>query len=91
MPLFIVNTISTFHHRYVIEAENLEHAYDEVTMRDCGKPSEDFEEFSQNWLGETIVDGREISKKDFNNLLKEDKNCSHWLGEELIHKIDYSK
>jgi hypothetical protein len=91
MPIFIVNTISTFHFRYAIEAESLEHAYDAVTMRGCGKPEEDFNEFSQNWLGETIVDGREIKKKDFDKLIKEDKNCCHWMGETLIHKIDYSK
>lgn len=86
--LFVVDTVSTFRVRYVIEAESLEHAYDEVTMR--GTSSEDeFEEFSQEWLGDTIFDGREIKKKHFNKMLKEDKNCNAWMGDKLIRKINY--
>ncbi len=89
--LFVVDTISTFRQRYVIEAESLEHAYDEVTMRDSGSEEDDFEEFSQKWLGETIIDGREIKMKHFNKMLEEDKECSGWMGEKLIRKINYDR
>lgn len=89
--LFVVDTISTFRQRYVIEAESLEHAYDEVTMRDSGSEDDDFEEFSQKWLGETIIDGREIKMKHFNKMLEEDKECCGWMGEKLIRKINYDR
>jgi len=92
--LFVVDTISTFKQRYVIEAESLEHAYDEVTMRDSGSEDDNFEEFSQKWLGETIIDGREIKRKHFDGMLKDLEKTgegSHWMGEDLIRKIDYDR
>lgn len=92
--LFVVDTLVTFRHRYVIEAECLEHAYDEITMRDSGNPDDDFDEVSQKFLGETIVDGRKISKKKFDAMLvslanDKDEMSSHWMGDSLIRKIDY--
>ena len=94
--LYIVDTIVTFRHKYVIEADELEHAYDEVTMRDSGDSADAFEEVTQRYLGETITDGREISKKEFKQLLKtlekdKDEMSSYWLGKDLIRKIDYDK
>lgn len=94
--LFLVDTIVTFRHKYVVEAESLEHAYDEVTMRDSGAEEDSFDEISQRFLGETIADGRRISKKDFKELLQtmaadKDETSSHWLGKDLIRKIDYSR
>ena len=94
--LYIVDTISTFRHRYVIEAAELEHAYDEVTMIDSGYDADSFESVSQRYLGEVIVDGREITKKDFNKMLKDlaedkDEDCSHWMGDKLIRVIDYDR
>jgi len=94
--LYIVDTISTFRHRYVIEANELEHAYDEVTMVDSGNDEDSFESVSQRYLGEVIIDGREITKKDFDKMLAEmaeDKNegCSHWMGDKLIRVIDYGR
>ena len=94
--LYIVDTISTFRHRYVIEAAELEHAYDEVTMVDSGSDADSFESVSQRYLGEVIIDGREISKKDFSKMLKDmsedkDEGCSYWMGDKLIHVIDYDR
>ena len=68
--LYLVDTIVTFRHKYVIEADELEHAYDEVTMRDSGADEDEFCEVTQLYLGETITDGREISKKEFKKMLK---------------------
>ena len=94
--LFIVDTIVTFRNRYVVEADELEHAYDEVVMVNSGSDDDFFEPFSQRYLGENIIDGRQISKKDYNMLLEEysvdkDEQCSHWMGDDLIRKIDYSE
>ena len=94
--LYIVDTISTFRHRYVIEAAELEHAYDEVTMIDSGNDDNSFESVSQRYLGETIIDGREISKKEFDKMLKtleadKDENCSYWMGDKLIRVLDYDR
>lgn len=57
MPRYLVETISTFRHTYWIEAEEIDHAADEVTM-------EKAEEFTQRHLGETIFNVREISDED---------------------------
>ena len=94
--LYLVDTIVTFRHKYVIEANELEHAYDEVTMRDSGCDLDSFDEVTQRYLGETITDGREISKKEFKELLKtleHDKNemSSFWLEKDLIRKINYDR
>lgn len=94
--LYLVDTVVTFRHRYVIEANELEHAFDEVTMRDSGNDADHFEEVTQLCLGEQISDGREISKKEFKKMLKnlEIDNrelSSYWMGDKLIRKIDYSR
>jgi hypothetical protein len=92
--LFLIDTIVTFRHKYVIEADELAHAYDEVTMRESGTPEDGFDEVTQRYLGETITDGREITKKEFKKLLKtleadKDEMSSYWLGKGLIRKINY--
>jgi hypothetical protein len=94
--LFIVDTLLQFRVRYVIEAESLEHAYDEVTMRDSGNPDDLFEEFSQRHLGEVIIDGREIKRKHLDIMTAafeadEDELCSTWMGDALIRKVDYGR
>lgn len=87
--LFIVDTIVTYRHRYVIQAKELEHAYDEV----CCRYNESFE-VSEKYLGETIVDGREISATDYDNLLKSIRNDKDEVLaqrpiKKLIRVIDY--
>ena len=96
MPLYVIDTISTFRLKYVIEADSIEHAYDEVVMRDSGSDKDFLEELTQRHIAENIIDGREISREDFEalvNTLKADRNesCCHWLGEDLIRKIDYKR
>lgn len=94
--LYVVDTISTFRHRYIIEAKSLEHAYDEITMRDSGNTDDEFEEMTQKFIGESIIDGREITKKEFNLMLEQlekdsTESCSYWLGDKLIRKVNYNK
>lgn len=96
MNLYVVDTIATFRHKYVIEAKSLEHAYDEVTMKDSGNNDDDFEEMTQKFIGESIIDGRAISKKEFNSMLEqlehnESESCSYWMGDKLIRKINYNR
>ena len=93
MSLYVIETIQTFRHRYVINADQLEHAFDTVAMNEAS-------EFSQMYLGEQIVSGREITMKKFHKMtaaLEKDgdgthyqpETGSHWMGESLIHKVKY--
>lgn len=60
--LYMVETVSIFRMRYVVEAREAEHANDEVTMR---LTAEDFKEFSQKHVDECITSTRQISAQDF--------------------------
>lgn len=93
MPLFVVETIQTFRHRYVVECKSLEHAYDTVSM-------EEAPEFSQMHLGEQIITGREITRDEFlhmNKALEKHGDGTHyqpesgspWMGEKTIHVVEY--
>jgi hypothetical protein len=93
MPIFLIDTLSTFRIKYAIEAETLEHAYDELVMTEHSRT---FDELTQKWLGEQVLDGREVTVDDIKaeiERLKEDKDemCSHWMEDELIHKVDYNE
>lgn len=94
MPIFIVDTISSFRIRYAVEARTLEHAMDEVVMKE-GITDTEFNELTQKHIGYHIVDGRELTSVDFNRMIDElsedkDEMCSHWMGEDyLINKVKY--
>lgn len=93
MPIFIVDTISSFRMRYAIEAKTLEHAMDEVVMSES---KDDFVDMSQKHIGYHIVDGRELTKEQYDAMLielSEDRNewCSHWMGDQLINKVEYNE
>jgi hypothetical protein len=93
MPLFVVETISQFRTRYVIECQEAEHAEDTVTMNEA-------DEFSQMHLGETILTTREITYEDFTRMNKaleqygdgskyRPESGSPWMGDQMIHRVDY--
>lgn len=89
MPLYLVDTIVTYRMKYVIQAKELSHAYDEVCMEEGL-----LKELTQRCLGENIIDGRQVTIEEVNELLEQYKNdkmelSSHWMGEKLINKIDY--
>lgn len=91
MPIFIVDTVSSFRIRYAVEARTLEHAMDEVVMREGDT---EFSELTQKHIGYHIVDGRELTSVDFNRMIEElsadrDEMCSHWMGDQLINKVIY--
>jgi len=86
--LYLVETISMFRMRYVIEAKEAEHAGDEVVMR-----PDQIKEFSQHHVDENILSIRELSRIDYLDLFDIDNNyLSSWSEEEklrFINKIDY--
>lgn len=93
MPLYIVETIQTFRHRYVIECKELEHAFDSVICNEAP-------DFSQMHLGENIVTGREITRDEFHRINNElnkygdgtsyqPESGSPWMGEKMIHVVKY--
>lgn len=91
MPIFLVDTLSTFRMKYAIEAETLEHAMDELVMTEHDR---NFDEVTQRWLGEQIIEGREVSYEELlvlMNKLEKDKDemSSHWMGDKLVHKVKY--
>ena len=68
MPKYLVETVSVFRMRYVVEANTASDAKDEVTM--C--VGEDFKEFSQLHLDEMISSTREIDQAEYLRMFDED-------------------
>lgn len=92
--IFLVETITTMRHRYLIKAKELSHAYDEFVCR-----GDTLTEFSQLFIDENIMDGREVSMKEIEQLMEgcdidsDSKELgSPWVGlERLLNEIDYSE
>lgn len=86
--LYLVETVSMFRMRYVIEAKESEHAADEVTCN-----TGDLKEFSQQHIAENIVSVWELSKEEYNRLFAEDNDyLESWSDEQknsFINRIDY--
>jgi hypothetical protein len=95
MGLYKVTTLVQFKHVYFVEGKCLEHALDEVSMRESGNDDDYFEESGQQYLGEVIVDGEEVTMRDFEKFLTKAENgevsSSHWMGDKLIHKMRYEE
>jgi hypothetical protein len=91
MSKYLVETISMFRMRYVIEAECAEHAKDEVTMNNDGNLSE----FSQLHLDEIITSAREIDREEYLRLFDEDNDYLQGWEEDQklqwVNVIDYDK
>jgi hypothetical protein len=69
--LYLVETVSFFRMRYVVEAREATDAEGEVTMR---LGTEDLKEFSQHHVNECITSTREISATDFMNMFDKDND-----------------
>jgi hypothetical protein len=89
MPKFLVETVSMFRMRYVVEANNASHAKDEVVMK-----GGDLYEFSQLHLDETITSAREIDQAEYLRQFDEDNEyLKDWTDEDklsFVNVIDYS-
>ena len=90
--LYVVDIMSTFRLRYVVEAEEESHALDEVVLNEHRT---DFKEFSQEHIGTHVFSSREISDKEYLELFDKDndylKNWSKKQKLNHINKIDYEK
>ena len=95
MPIYLVDTLSTFRLRYAIEANSASDAMDEVVFNDHQNV---FEEMSQKHLGLQIIDVQEVTSEQLETLVKQyasddsDELCSHWMDvDKLVHKVNYDE
>jgi hypothetical protein len=91
--LYLVETVSMFRMRYVVEATDEQQALDEVTFHaSCG---EQLKEFSQKHIDESIISSRKLSNKSYLKLFDKDNDyLKDWNEEqkfEYVNKIDYEK
>jgi hypothetical protein len=88
--LYLVEVMSTFRMRYVIEARSESDALDEYVMNENNTY---FKEFSQEHVGTNIFSSRELSAKDFMDLFDKDNDyLASWPDVkkiEFINTIDY--
>lgn len=90
MAKYLVETISMFRMRYVIEANTADDAKDEVTMNnDSGV----LREFSQYHLDEVITSAREIGREEYLRMFNEDNDyLQDWDEDQklsFVNVIDY--
>lgn len=84
MPKYLIDTISVFRIRYVVEAESAEHARDEVTANDGS-----LTEFSQLHLDEIISSTREIDDAEYIRVFNEDNDyLKDWDDESKLKYIN---
>ena len=86
MPKYLVETVSMFRMRYVVECESAEHAKDTVSMNEA-------DEFGQLHIDENIVGCREVTDDEIPVLFFEDAPyLESWGPEramEAVHKVKY--
>lgn len=87
--LVLVEAISQYRMRYVVECDEVEHAADEVVMERVK------DEFSQLHLGEVITSTREIDRGEYLRLFDQDNDyLKDWEPDQkfrMIHCIDYEE
>ena len=86
MPKYLVETVSMFRHRFVIDCDNMDLAKDTVLL-------EDVEEFSQTHIDENIFSCREITDEEIPVLYFNDHPYmeSSWGPEQAfkyVHKVE---
>lgn len=90
MPRYLVETVSIFRMRYVVEGNNASDAKDEVTMNDGN-----LREFSQHHVDELITSTREIDQTEYLRMFDEDNDyLKDWDEQQklnFINVIDYTK
>ena len=86
MKLYLVDAVSSFRNSYIVRCKDDSHAADVVTMNEA-------EEFSQEWLGETVSRVREITEDDYLVLFDKDNDyLKNWNAEQkkrFIHTVNY--
>ena len=97
MPKYLVDTVSMFRLRYVVECKEEEHALDEVTWATTGGDVDldVWQEFSQQHIGENIISSREITDEEYLELFDKDNDyLKEWTIEQkmkFINEVDYDK
>lgn len=90
MPKYLVETVSIFRMRYVVEGNTASDAKDEVTMNDGN-----LREFSQHHVDELITSTREIDQTEYLRMFDEDNDyLKDWDEQQklnFINVIDYTK
>jgi hypothetical protein len=91
MKKYLVETVSIFRLRYVVEAKDAGHACDEVTMNN----GNNLKEFSQVHVDECITSTRELSDIEYLDLFDMDNDyLKSWSNEEkfnFVNKINYNE
>lgn len=91
MPKYLVETVSVFRMRYVVEANNASDARDEVTLN----VGDNFHEFSQLHLDEMISSTREIDDTEYLRMFDEDNvYLKDWDEEQkfrFVQVLNYDK
>jgi hypothetical protein len=89
MPKYLVETVSLFRIRYVIEADEAIHATDEVVMNNIDN------EFSQKHLDEIVTSTREITDEEYLKLFDDDNQYIMQWDEaskfKFVHKVNYNE
>ena len=91
--LVVVDVLSSFRMRYVVRANTVEDALDEVVM--CEGDGK-FKEFSQKHIDPTaIIDTREITEEEYLKLFDQDNDyLAGWSDEQkksFINVIEYKE
>jgi hypothetical protein len=85
MPKYLVETVSVFRMRYVVEAKTASDARDEVTM----SVGDDFKEFSQLHLDEMISSTREIDQAEYLRIFDVDNvYLKDWTEEQKLQFVN---
>ena len=81
MPKYLVETVSLFRIRYVVEAKNASDAKNEVTMN----LGDNFHEMSQLHIDESIISVDEITTADYLRIFDEDNvYLKDWTEEQKL-------
>lgn len=87
--LVMVECISQFRQRYVIEVpddhNDGEYPCSAIQWAEDTITSEEMTEFSQKWLGETIISSREVTQEEVLQICDVDNDyCKEWSDEQKI-------
>ena len=86
MPKYLVETVSYFRHRYVVDCLEEGHAMDTVTMNEA-------DEMSQLHIDESIISTREIDDAEYLRIFDEDNDyLREWTDDQkfkFVYKVNY--
>lgn len=84
MPKYLVETVSIFRMRYVVDSKCADYAKDVVVMQ-----GDDLKEFSQLHLDEVISDAREITDDEYLVLFNKDNDyLKDWPEERKFNFVN---